>query len=141
MLQWVFTLAAGHARLHLLCAWSLLGVVMGSSSLLTAILSRLSTSPVRTQLTLIGPSWGPRSPHPKSGVLSHRIRTHSPFRVRNTPLARIQGIHLWDLSWPPFSSFCFFYILFLLWDCDDYCARLLSQLLPGLYLLVPDFLS
>jgi hypothetical protein len=84
MLQWVFTLVAGYARWHLLCAWSFLEVVMGSSSLLLTILSRPVISHVRTQLTLTGPYWGPRPPHPKSCVPFHRICAHSPFRVQNT---------------------------------------------------------
>jgi hypothetical protein len=69
--------------LHLLCPWSFLGVMMGSSSLLPAILSRLYISPVRTQLTLTGPYWGPRSPHPKSGVFPTGS-AHTPFSGSGT---------------------------------------------------------
>jgi hypothetical protein len=44
---------------------------------------RLLSSPVRTQLMLIVPCWGPWSPHPQSGVPSPRVHTYSPPRVRN----------------------------------------------------------
>jgi hypothetical protein len=81
MLWWIFTLLLIDARWHLLCAWSLEAVV-GSSSLLPDILLCLLTSPVRTQLTLIGPHWGPWPPGPQSGVPSPRV--HSLSRVQNS---------------------------------------------------------
>ncbi len=79
MLQWVFTLVTSHARWHLLYAWSFLEDVMGSSSLLLTILLCPAISPVRTQLMLTGPYWGPRPPTPRVASL--------PTGSGNTPLS------------------------------------------------------
>ncbi len=84
MLWRIFTLLLIDARWHLLCAWSSLEAVMGLSSLLPDILLCLLTSPVRTQLMLTGPHWGPQPPRPQSGVPSHGVRAHSLSRVQNS---------------------------------------------------------
>jgi hypothetical protein len=65
IIQWTQCYVAGHARWHLLCAWSFLEAVMGSSSLFLNILSCLLTSPVWTQLMLTVPLGAPVPPPPK----------------------------------------------------------------------------
>jgi hypothetical protein len=84
MLWRIFTLLLIDARWHLLCAWSFLEAVMGSSSLLPDILLCLLASPVRTQPPLTGPHWGPWPPRPQSGVPTPRVHAHSLSRVQNT---------------------------------------------------------
>ncbi len=81
--NWYATLLPTDAQWHLLCAWSFLEAVMEPSSLFSDILLCLLSSPVRTQLMLIVPCWGPGAPHPQSGIPSPRVRAHSLSRVQN----------------------------------------------------------
>ncbi len=139
MLTWVFTLIAGYSRWLLLCAWSFPEAVMGSSSLLPLILLRLLTSPVQIQLTLTGPYWGPRSPHPQSGIPSHRVRAHSLSRVQNTfslsSSCLVPILCMWI-----YDSNNFTYVLFY---CNSSIVRFrsLHHFLSSLSLLSPWFLA
>jgi hypothetical protein len=56
---------------------------MEPSSLSSVILLRLLSSPVRIQLMLAIPLWGPGAPYPQNGVPSPRIRTYSLLMVQN----------------------------------------------------------
>jgi hypothetical protein len=72
--------------MHLLCACWHLEAMKGSSSLSSCrllILSRLLSSLVWAQLTLLVPALGIRSPLPQNGAPIHRVRAHSLTRVRN----------------------------------------------------------
>jgi hypothetical protein len=61
------------------------------------VTSRLPASPVQTQLTLTDPNWGPRSPHPQSGVPFHRVSAHSLSRVQNNYSS--SSLHFFHFSW------------------------------------------
>jgi hypothetical protein len=77
------TLWLPDARWHLVCAWFFLEAVMEPSSLSIFILLCLLSSPVRTQLMLIIPLWGPGALYPQNGDPSPRIRAYSLPRVQN----------------------------------------------------------
>jgi hypothetical protein len=79
----IYTIA-DRCTMTFLCAWSSLEAVTGASSLLSDILLCLLTSPVRTQLMLTVPHWGPGAPSPQRGVPSPRVRTHSLSRVQSS---------------------------------------------------------
>jgi hypothetical protein len=71
---------------NLLCASSHLEAMKGSSSLTSCcllILSRLSTSLIWAQLTLLVPAWGTRSPPLQDGAPIHRVRAHTLTGIRN----------------------------------------------------------
>ncbi len=59
---------------------------MEPSSLSSVILLRLPSSPVRTQLMLTIPSWGPGAPYPQSGVPFPKIRVYSLPKVQNNTI-------------------------------------------------------
>jgi hypothetical protein len=61
--------------------------------------SRLSSSFVRSQLTLPVPAMGIRLPPSQNGVPIHRVRTHSLSRVQhiNSPCSFISGRHICQL--------------------------------------------
>ncbi len=71
---------------NLLCACWHLEAMKGSSSLTSCcllILSRLLSSLVWAQLTLLVPTLGIRSPFPQDGAPIHRVRAHSLTGIRN----------------------------------------------------------
>jgi hypothetical protein len=72
---------------NLLCACWHLEAMKGSSSLTSCrllILSRLLSSLVWAQLTLVVPTLGIRSPFPQDDAPIHRVRAHSLTGIRNT---------------------------------------------------------
>jgi hypothetical protein len=90
VIQWVqcywgylHTIVLLAKHVNSLCASSHPEAVKGSSSSCLLISSRLLASPVRAQLTLTDPNWGPRSVYPQNGVPSHRVRAHSLVRIQN----------------------------------------------------------
>jgi hypothetical protein len=71
---------------NLFCACWHLEAMKGSSSLTSCrilILSRLLSSLVWAQLTLLVPALGIRSPLPQDGAPIHRVRAHSLTGIRN----------------------------------------------------------
>ncbi len=71
---------------HLLCACWHLEAMKGSSSLTSCrllILSRLLSSPVWAQLTLLVPALGIRPPLSQDGVPIHWVRAHSLTEIQN----------------------------------------------------------
>jgi hypothetical protein len=81
-------------HVNLLCACSHLEAMKGSSSLTSCrllILSRLSSSLIWAQLTLLVPAWGTRSPSLQDGAPIHRVRAHSLTGIRNS-------YHIWQLG-------------------------------------------
>jgi hypothetical protein len=82
------SLVSSQAIAHnLLCASSHPEAMKGSSSLTSCcllILSRLSTSLIWAQLTLLVPAWGTRSPPLQDGAPIHRVRAHSLTGIRNS---------------------------------------------------------
>jgi hypothetical protein len=75
---------------NLLCACWHLEAMKGSSSLTSCcllILSRLPSSFVRAQLTLLVPAVGIRPPFPQYGVPIHWVRAHSLTGIRNNLLS------------------------------------------------------
>ncbi len=73
-------------HINFLCACWHLKAMKGSSSLSSCrllILSRLLSSLVRAQLTLLVPALGIRSPLPQNGAPIHRVRAHSLTGIRN----------------------------------------------------------
>ncbi len=73
-------------HVNLLCACWHLEAMKGSSSLTSCrllILSRLSSSLIWAQLTLLIPAWGTRSPSLQDGAPIHRVRAHSLTGIRN----------------------------------------------------------
>jgi hypothetical protein len=73
-------------HINLLCACWHLEAMKGLSSLTSCrllILSRLSSSLIWAQLTLLVPTWGTRSPSLQDGAPIHRVRAHSLIWIRN----------------------------------------------------------
>jgi hypothetical protein len=73
-------------HVNLLCACWHLEAMKGLSSLTSCrllILSRLSSSLIWAQLTLLVPTWGTRSPSFQDGTPIHRVRAHSLTEIRN----------------------------------------------------------
>jgi hypothetical protein len=71
---------------YLLCACWHLEAMKGLSSLTSCrllILSRLPSSLIWAQLTLLVPALGIRSPLPQNGAPIHRVRAHSITGIRN----------------------------------------------------------
>ncbi len=72
---------------YLLCACWHLEAMKGPSSLTSCrllILSRLLSSLIWGQLTLLVPALGARPPFPQNGALIHRVRAHSLTGIRNS---------------------------------------------------------
>jgi hypothetical protein len=88
---------------NLLCACWHLEAMKGSSSLTSCrlfILSRLLSSLVWAQLTLLVPTLGLWSPFSQDGAPIHRVRAHSLTGIRNTYICT----YFLKASWPPPSS-------------------------------------
>ncbi len=74
----------------------------GSSSLTSCcllILSRLLSSLILVQLTLLAPALGIRSPLPQNGAPIHRVRAHSLTGIRNTHLSLLFWCGRCKLGW------------------------------------------
>ncbi len=84
-------------HVNLLCACWHLEAMKGSSSLTSSrllILSRLSSSLIWAQLTLLVPAWGTRSPSLQNGAPIHSVRAHSLTGIRNMYYASAQRTYI-----------------------------------------------
>ncbi len=94
---------------HLLCACWHLEAMKGSSSLTSCrlpILSRLLSSLIWAQLTLLVPALGIGTPLPQNGDPIHRVRAHSLTGIRNSGRLEHPIGHLLPSSWLQLSCGC-----------------------------------
>ncbi len=78
-------------HINLICACWHLEAMKGLSSLTSCrllILSRLPSSLIWAQLTLLVPALGIRPPLPQNGAPIHRVRAHPLTGIRNTPIVK-----------------------------------------------------